>query len=204
MMEVVIPLQPLSWAKPMQVCVGVCVGGTHWALSWLCFWLLIGGSAALLLNSSPFLRVSLICSVSMFKQTKWEKNDYSITKQWKRKTRLSLDRLAKYFQIHHFLSYWSRLTFVREPAWLWSNADGSAVLLILWRSAQIIPHTLSANPAQVRALRLNTLVHSLLLRWARNIYAIINTSSRKTLSGIFSGIFTSLKRTSVKCRCFWK
>lgn len=38
---------------------------TYWGLSWLCLWLLMGGSAALLLNSSPFLKVSLICSVSV-------------------------------------------------------------------------------------------------------------------------------------------
>jgi len=43
----------------------VCGRNTHWGLSWLCLWLLMGGSAALLLNSSPFLRVSLICSVSV-------------------------------------------------------------------------------------------------------------------------------------------
>ena len=37
---------------------------THWGLSCPCFCELIGGSAALVLNSSPFLRASLICSVS--------------------------------------------------------------------------------------------------------------------------------------------
>lgn len=42
-----------------------CVGGAYWGLSWLCLWLLMGGSAALVLNSSPFLRVSRICSVSV-------------------------------------------------------------------------------------------------------------------------------------------
>lgn len=59
-------------------------------------------------------------------------------------------------------------TFVWEPAWLWTYADGSAVLLVLWWSTQIIPHTLGADAAQVRALCLDTLVHSVLLRWPRN------------------------------------
>lgn len=60
-------------------------------------------------------------------------------------------------------------TFIWEPPWLWSYADGSAVLLVLWRPTQIIPHTFSTDPAQVGAFCLNALVHSLLLRWARNI-----------------------------------
>lgn len=58
--------------EPFSGCVK-CGRKTHWALSWLCFWLLIGGSAVLLLNSSPFLRVSRICSVSVFKLKKKKK-----------------------------------------------------------------------------------------------------------------------------------
>lgn len=50
-------------AAPVQSwCVG---GGTHWGLSCICLWLLMGGSVALVLNSSPFFRVSRICSVSV-------------------------------------------------------------------------------------------------------------------------------------------
>lgn len=58
-------MQPLCWTKFLLECVLVWGRKTHWGLSWLCLWLLMGGSAALLLNSSPFLNVSLICSVSV-------------------------------------------------------------------------------------------------------------------------------------------
>lgn len=54
-------------------------------------------------------------------------------------------------------------TFVREPPGLRSDADGPAVLLVLRRATQIVPHALCADPAQVGALRLDALVHSLLL-----------------------------------------
>lgn len=59
----------LGWSCA-SVFVLVCGRNTHWGLSWPCLWLLMGGSAALVLNSSPFLRVSLICSVSVNMQSK--------------------------------------------------------------------------------------------------------------------------------------
>lgn len=62
-----------------------------------------------------------------------------------------------------------RHTFFWKPPWLRSNADRPAVLLIVWWATQIVPHTLGADPTQVRALCLYALVHSLLLRWAINI-----------------------------------
>lgn len=147
----------MSWTKTsVCVCVLVCGRNTHWGLSWLCLWLLIGGSAALVLNSSPFLRVSLICSVSDNTQTKISMKIETLCTDW-----LSV--------LDSFHSFRTLRTFVWEPPWLWSYADGSAVLLVLWRSTQIVPHTLGADPTQVRALCLDALVHSLLLRWARNI-----------------------------------
>lgn len=44
---------------------------THSGWSWWCLWLLMGGKTDLLLISRPFLRASLICSVSEYEiQTK--------------------------------------------------------------------------------------------------------------------------------------
>ena len=45
------------------------VTATHWGRSWPCLWLLMGGNAALVLNSRPFLKTSLICSVSVTTHT---------------------------------------------------------------------------------------------------------------------------------------
>ncbi len=55
-------------------------GRTYCGRSWLCLWLLMGGRTDLLLISSPFLRASLICSVSV-----WTIHKYS----WQRHSNLS-------------------------------------------------------------------------------------------------------------------
>lgn len=55
------------------------------------------------------------------------------------------------------------LTFLRQPAWLRSNADAATVVLILWRSAQVIPRTLGTDATQVRAVRFDAFIQSLLL-----------------------------------------
>lgn len=80
-------------SDPVSSCIhSWCEGGTYWGLSWLCLWLLMGGSAALVLNSRPFLRVSRICSVSVntHKQhcelipsrtpTTWNQSDFVMAK----------------------------------------------------------------------------------------------------------------------------
>lgn len=55
-------------------------------------------------------------------------------------------------------------TFARQPPWLCADTDAPAVLVVLRRSAQVIPGTLGTDPAQVGAIRLDAFVNSLLLR----------------------------------------
>lgn len=145
-----------------------CVGGTYWGLSWICLWLLMGGSVALVLNSSPFFKVSRICSVSVNAHTNETMKLYHRAQPAPRnpgsgvgKGRELLGPTTELTGTFH--------TFFRKPPWLRADADWTAVLLVLRGTTQIVPHTLGADPTQVGALRLNALVHSLLLRWARNI-----------------------------------
>ncbi len=71
----------------------------------------------------------------------------------------------------------STLTFVGQPAWLWPNANAPAVVLILGRSAQVIPGALGTDPAQVRAVRLYALIH-LVPAWdEQSTHALISRRS---------------------------
>lgn len=147
-----------GWVKLSAAVTALpCGRNTYWGLSWLCLWLLMGGSAALLLNSSPFLKVSLICSVSV---NTWRVASTLLLPWpwWHRES--GCGRAGGDVCVYLITA---APTFVGEPARLRSDADGTAVLLVLRRATQIVPHALCADAAQVWSLRLNALVHSLLL-----------------------------------------
>lgn len=145
-----------------------CVGGTYWGLSWICLWLLMGGSVALVLNSSPFFRVSRICSVSVNARTNktMKLHHRAQPAPWNPSSGVGNGRELL---VPPTEPTGPLRTFFWKPPWLRADADWTAVFLILRWTTQIVPHTLGADPTQVGALCLNALVHSLLLRWARNI-----------------------------------
>lgn len=61
-------------------------------------------------------------------------------------------------------------TFIGEASGLRADADAAAVVLVLRWPAQVVPHTLGAHAAQVGAVRLDALLHSLLLGNATHTY----------------------------------
>lgn len=165
--------QPLCWAEPM-----LCVWEEHLLRSLMARSLAADGwDCCLAVELQSFSQsLSNLLRVCQHRQrSAW---NYSTMHCWRRETRTPLSTLVQHSWICSVLigrcTVFSSLgvwhTFVGEPAWLRADTDGSAILLILWRSAQIIPHTLSADPAQVGALCLNTLVHSLLLKWTINTH----------------------------------
>lgn len=62
-------------------------------------------------------------------------------------------------------------TFAREPPGLRANADAPAVLVVLGRSAQVVPGTLGTDTAQVRSVSLDAFVNSLLLEKNQRVRA---------------------------------
>lgn len=107
-----------------------CGGGTYWGLSWICLWLLMGGSVALVLNSSPFFRVSRICSVSVNAQTNntMELYHHAQPTPWNQ----SRDVGNSQEPLVHITEQTGMLrTFFGKPSRLRPYADWSTVLLIL-------------------------------------------------------------------------
>lgn len=58
---------------------------------------------------------------------------------------------------------WGASTFARQPPRLCAEADAPAILVIIWRPAEVIPGTLGTDTAQVRTVCFDAFVNSLLL-----------------------------------------